>query len=279
MDSFSIYRALRIVNPSPYMYFLRMGLRRPGDTSLAGSSPELLVRVHGRTVEYRPIAGTRPRGVDEVDDRRIEAELRADEKETAEHIMLVDLGRNDVGRVSEYGTVQVKDLMFVERYSHVMHLVSALEGTLRHELSAVDAFRSCFPAGTLTGAPKVRAMEIIEELEPARRGVYGGSVFYADSSGNFDSCIAIRSLLMRRRRRQQAGSGIVAVQLRRKSLKRASTKPKPWCGRLSGREGSPAKGGLNGSPRQIVEGLYGKVEGLCRLVEGLCSEVEGLCRG
>ncbi|MHB1958583.1 MAG: anthranilate synthase component I [Acidobacteriaceae bacterium] len=227
VDPFSIYRALRIVNPSPYMYFLRMGLRRPGDTSLAGSSPELLVRVHGRTVEYRPIAGTRPRGVDEVDDRRIEAELRADEKETAEHVMLVDLGRNDVGRVSEYGTVQVKDLMFVERYSHVMHLVSALEGKLRHELSAVDAFRSCFPAGTLTGAPKVRAMEIIEELEPARRGVYGGSVFYADFSGNFDSCIAIRSLLMRGRQGHiQAGSGIVADSVPEKEFEESVNKAK-----------------------------------------------------
>ncbi|HTU51150.1 MAG TPA: anthranilate synthase component I [Acidobacteriaceae bacterium] len=227
VDPFSIYRALRIVNPSPYMYFLRMGLRRPGDTSLAGSSPELLVRVHGRTVEYRPIAGTRPRGVDEVDDRRIEAELRADEKETAEHVMLVDLGRNDVGRVSEYGSVQVKDLMFVERYSHVMHLVSALEGTLRHELSAVDAFRSCFPAGTLTGAPKVRAMEIIEELEPARRGVYGGSVFYADFSGNFDSCIAIRSLLMRGRQGHiQAGSGIVADSVPEKEFEESVNKAK-----------------------------------------------------
>jgi anthranilate synthase component 1 len=211
VDPFSIYRALRIVNPSPYMYFLRMGLRRPGDTHLAGSSPELLVRVHGRKVEYRPIAGTRPRAADEEEDRRIEAELRADAKEVAEHIMLVDLGRNDVGRVSEYGSVQVKDLMFVERYSHVMHLVSALEGRLRADLSAVDAFRACFPAGTLSGAPKIRAMEIIEELEPARRGIYGGSVFYADFSGNFDSCIAIRSLLMRGRQGHiQAGAGIVA---------------------------------------------------------------------
>ncbi len=227
VDPFSIYRALRIVNPSPYMYFLRMGLRRPGDTHLAGSSPELLVRVHGRKVEYRPIAGTRPRGADEVEDRRIEAELRADEKETAEHIMLVDLGRNDVGRVSEYGTVQVKDLMFVERYSHVMHLVSALEGKLRHELSAVDAFRSCFPAGTLTGAPKVRAMEIIEELEPARRGVYGGSVFYADFSGNFDSCIAIRSLLMRGRQGHiQAGSGVVADSVPEKEFEESVNKAK-----------------------------------------------------
>ncbi len=227
VDPFSIYRALRIVNPSPYMYFLRVGLRRPGDTHLAGSSPELLVRVHGRKVEYRPIAGTRPRGEEEEEDRRIEDELRADEKEVAEHIMLVDLGRNDVGRVSEYGSVQVKDLMYVERYSHVMHLVSALEGTLRPELSAVDAFRACFPAGTLTGAPKVRAMEIIEELEPARRGTYGGSVFYADFSGNFDSCIAIRSLLMRGKQGHiQAGGGIVADSIPEKEFEESVNKAK-----------------------------------------------------
>jgi anthranilate synthase component 1 len=227
VDPFSIYRALRIVNPSPYMYFLRMGLRKPGDTHLAGSSPELLVRVHGRKVEYRPIAGTRPRGADEVQDRAIEADLRADEKEVAEHIMLVDLGRNDVGRVSEYGSVSVKDLMFVERYSHVMHLVSALEGKLRHDLSAVDAFRACFPAGTLTGAPKVRAMEVIEELEPARRGAYGGSVFYADFSGNFDSCIAIRSLLMRGKQGHvQSGGGIVADSVPEKEFEECVNKAK-----------------------------------------------------
>ena len=211
VDPFSIYRALRIVNPSPYMYFLRFGLKKPGDTHIAGSSPELLVRVHDRSVEYRPIAGTRPRGADAEEDRRMEAELRADEKEVAEHVMLVDLGRNDVGRVSEYGSVQLRDLMFVERYSHVMHLVSAIEGKLRADLSAIDAFRSCFPAGTLTGAPKVRAMEILDELEPVRRGIYGGCIFYADFSGNFDSCIAIRTLLMRGKQGHiQAGAGIVA---------------------------------------------------------------------
>ena len=209
------------------MYFLRMGLRRPGDTHLVGSSPELLVRVHGRKVEYRPIAGTRWRAEDEEEDRRIEAELRADAKEVAEHIMLFDLGRNDVGRVSEYGSVQVKDLMFVERYSHVMHLVSALEGKLRADLSAVDAFRACFPAGTLTGAPKIRAMEIIEELEPARRGIYGGSVFYADFSGNFDSCIAIRSLLMRGKQGHiQAGGGIVADSVPEKEYEESINKAK-----------------------------------------------------
>jgi anthranilate synthase component 1 len=299
VDAFDVYRALRIVNPSPYMYFLRFGLdaalatnpdapsesvilsegrspkskdlrfepsasttagvaagfsprntpakkdgasapglpskssasttapsilpmksgkkakkhKKPKPTvhHIVGSSPELLVRVHGRDVEYRPIAGTRPRSADEVEDRRLEADLRADEKEVAEHIMLVDLGRNDVGRVSEYGSVKVKDLMFVERYSHVMHLVSTLEGRLRPELAAIDAFRACFPAGTLSGAPKIRAMEIIEELEPARRGVYGGSIFYADFSGNLDSCIAIRTLYMNGEQGHiQAGAGIVA---------------------------------------------------------------------
>ncbi len=231
VDAFDVYRALRIVNPSPYMYFLRFqgtenreqgagskGKRLAVPCSLStvpchivGSSPELLVRVHGRTVEYRPIAGTRPRSADEVEDRALEASLRADEKEVAEHVMLVDLGRNDVGRVSEYGSVKVKDLMFVERYSHVMHLVSSLEGKLKPELEAIDAFRACFPAGTLSGAPKIRAMEIIEELEPARRGVYGGSILYADFSGNLDSCIAIRTLFMNGEQGYiQAGAGLVA---------------------------------------------------------------------
>ena len=210
VPAFDVYRSLRIVNPSPYMFFLRFG----GDKQaqhIVGSSPELLVRVHGRSVEYRPIAGTRKRSADEVEDRALEADLRADEKEVAEHIMLVDLGRNDVGRVSDFGSVRVKDLMFVERYSHVMHLVSSIEGQLKPELGAIDAFKACFPAGTLSGAPKIRAMEIIEELEPARRGVYGGSVFYADFSGNLDSCIAIRTLYMNGGKGyMQAGAGIVA---------------------------------------------------------------------
>ncbi|HEV2618482.1 MAG TPA: anthranilate synthase component I family protein, partial [Acidobacteriaceae bacterium] len=184
---------------------------RPTVAHIVGSSPELLVRVHGRTVEYRPIAGTRPRSANEAEDRAFEADLRADEKELAEHVMLVDLGRNDVGRVSEYGTVEVKDLMFVERYSHVMHLVTSLEGQLRADLQPIDALRACFPAGTLSGAPKIRAMEIIEELEPARRGVYGGSILYADFSGNLDSCIAIRTLYMNGEQGHiQAGAGIVA---------------------------------------------------------------------
>jgi anthranilate synthase component 1 len=203
---FDLYRALRQVNPSPYLYFLRTG-----DMHILGSSPEMLVRVTGRKLEYRPIAGTRPRGRDEAEDANLEQEMRNDEKERAEHVMLVDLGRNDLGRVSEYGSVKVKDLMYVERYSHVMHLVSALEGTLRKDLDALDAFAACFPAGTLSGAPKVRAMQIIEELEPTRRGVYGGSVLYADFAGNLDSCIGIRTMLMKGKKAYlQAGGGIVA---------------------------------------------------------------------
>ncbi len=230
VDAFDVYRALRIVNPSPYMYFLRFGLdkeaKNAGSTAhIVGSSPELLVRVHGREVEYRPIAGTRPRSADEVEDRAMEADLRADQKEVAEHIMLVDLGRNDVGRVSEFGSVRVKDLMFVERYSHVMHLVSALEGRLRQDLEPIDAFKACFPAGTLSGAPKIRAMEVIEELEPARRGVYGGSILYADFSGNLDSCIAIRTLYMDGEQGHiQAGAGIVADSVPEKEFEECGNK-------------------------------------------------------
>jgi anthranilate synthase component 1 len=217
-DPFAVYRALRIVNPSPYMYFLQLNVDDENKSKpkskpihIVGSSPELLVRVKQRQVEYRPIAGTRPRALDEEEDERRAADLLADGKEVSEHVMLVDLGRNDVGRVSDYGSVRVRDLMIVERYSHVMHLVSAIEGRLRPELSPVDALRSCFPAGTLSGAPKVRAMEIIEELEPTRRGIYGGGVCYADYSGNLDSCIAIRSMLVKDGVGYiQAGAGIVA---------------------------------------------------------------------
>ena len=232
-DSFQVYRALRTVNPSPYMYFLRFtpegalcwhpdkslnsSKKRkqppaaPPAIELAGSSPELLVRVHQGKVEYRPIAGTRPRGSNEEEDQALANEMLHDEKERAEHVMLVDLGRNDVGRVSEFGSVKVDRLMFVERYSHVMHIVSTIEGRLKPELTAVDALRACFPAGTLSGAPKVRAMEIIEELEPSRRGTYGGAVLYADYSGNLDSCIAIRSMLaIGGKGYVQAGAGIVA---------------------------------------------------------------------
>lgn len=229
VDAFSIYRSLRIVNPSPYMYFLRLGLEQAADTHIVGSSPELLVRVTGDRVEYRPIAGTRPRSSDEEEDQRIADELLADEKERAEHVMLVDLGRNDVGRVSEYGTVRVRELMHIERYSHVMHIVSAIEGHLRKGLDAVDAFRACFPAGTLSGAPKIRAMEIIEELEPARRGVYGGAIFYADYSGNFDSCIAIRTLLLQGQPGEekgsvQAGAGIVADSVAEREFEECQNK-------------------------------------------------------
>jgi len=206
VPSFEIYRALRMINPSPYLYFLQTR-----NFQVLGSSPEMLVRVSGRKLEYRPIAGTRPRSTDPEEDRRWEHELREDEKERAEHVMLVDLGRNDLGRVSEYGSVQVKDFMFVERYSHVMHLVSAIESKLRPELHAIDAFAAAFPAGTLSGAPKVRAMEIIEELEPVRRGIYGGAILYADFAGNLDSCIAIRTMFVQGRRAYvQAGAGIVA---------------------------------------------------------------------
>ena len=206
VPAFEIYRALRTVNPSPYLYFLRTG-----DTEVLGSSPEMLVRVTGRKLEYRPIAGTRPRGRDKDEDDRLAREMLADEKERAEHVMLVDLGRNDLGRVSEYGSVRVSDLMYVENYSHVMHIVSSLEGKLRADLDALDAFAACFPAGTLTGAPKIRAMQIIEELEPVRRGVYGGSVLYADFAGNLDSCIAIRTMWMQGKHAYlQAGAGIVA---------------------------------------------------------------------
>ncbi len=205
-DSFSIYRALRTVNPSPYMFFLKMA----GDVVL-GSSPEMLVKVSGREVEYRPIAGTRRRGKDEAEDQALESELLNDEKERAEHIMLVDLGRNDVGRVSEYGSVRVPGLMFVERYSHVMHLVSSIRGRLREGLDMFDALAACFPAGTVSGAPKVRAMEIIHELEPSRRGIYAGAVLYLDYSGNLNSCIAIRTLVVRRNTAYlQVGAGIVA---------------------------------------------------------------------
>ena len=203
---FEIYRALRIVNPSPYMYFLKMP-----DTCIVGSSPEMLVRVRGRQLEYRPIAGTLPRGGNDAEDEANAERLRNDPKERAEHIMLVDLGRNDLGRVSKYGTVRAEDLMFIERYSHVMHLVSSLRGELRNDLDRWDTLMACFPAGTVSGAPKVRAMEIIDELEPTKRGVYAGSVMYADFSNNLDSCIAIRTLVVRGSKGYiQAGGGIVA---------------------------------------------------------------------
>jgi anthranilate synthase component 1 len=205
-DPFTVYRALRHVNPSPYMYFIRAGGR-----SIVGSSPEMLVRVEGRRVETHPIAGTRPRGRNDEEDVRLAEELKRNEKERAEHVMLVDLGRNDVGRVSEYGTVRVPTFMALEKYSHVMHLVSTVEGKLAEDRDRLDALAACFPAGTVSGAPKVRAMEIIAELENRRRGVYAGAVGYVDFAGNLDFCITIRTVVIERGRAYvQAGAGIVA---------------------------------------------------------------------
>jgi anthranilate synthase component I len=205
-DPFTVYRALRHVNPSPYMYFLRVGER-----SIVGSSPEMLVRVEGRQVQTHPIAGTRPRGRNEEEDVRLGEELKRNEKERAEHVMLVDLGRNDIGRVAKYGTVRVPTYMTLERYSHVMHLVSIVEGKLDEQHDRLDALVACFPAGTVSGAPKVRAMEIIAELENRRRGVYAGAVGYLDFAGNLDFCITIRTVLIENGRAYvQAGAGIVA---------------------------------------------------------------------
>ena len=205
VDPIDVYRVLRTLNPSPYMFFLRF----PG-FAIAGSSPEVLVRLQEGVMEVRPIAGTRRRGKDPADDARLEAELRADPKEVAEHVMLLDLGRNDVGRVAEVGTVRVDERMVVERYSHVMHLVSHVSGRVRGDASVADVIRAAFPAGTLSGAPKVRAMEIIEEIEPVRRGLYGGAVGYLGYGGSMDLCIAIRTLLAKSGQiHVQAGAGIV----------------------------------------------------------------------
>jgi anthranilate synthase component 1 len=208
-DPFGIYRALRRINPSPYMFFIDLGGHPP--MVLIGSSPEVLVRLQDRTAEVRPLAGTRPRGADEAEDRRLEAELLADPKERAEHVMLVDLGRNDLGRVCEYNTVHVPELLAIERYSHVMHIVSHVTGQVREGMDAYDLLRATFPAGTVSGAPKVRAMEIIEELEGVRRGPYAGAVGYFGFNGNMDTCITIRTILIRGDTAYlQAGAGIVA---------------------------------------------------------------------
>ena len=205
-DPFEIYRTLRIVNPSPFMFFLRA----PGVT-LVGSSPEIMCRVVDGKVTVRPLAGTRPRGADEEEDRRLAEELLADPKERAEHVMLVDLGRNDVGRVARYGTVELSDVMVIERYSHVMHITSNVTGMLSEGKDAFDALRACLPAGTVSGAPKVRAMEIIDELEPHRRGPYAGAVGYIDYRGNMDTCIALRTIVIQGQQAYiQAGAGIVA---------------------------------------------------------------------
>ncbi|MFH1429123.1 MAG: anthranilate synthase component I [Candidatus Margulisiibacteriota bacterium] len=203
---FDIYRKLRIINPSPHMFYLNFG-----DFQIVGSSPEILVRLEKNTATVRPIAGTRPRGKTVEEDLTLEKDLLADEKERAEHVMLLDLGRNDLGRVCEYNTVHPTDIMIIERYSHVMHLVSNVEGQLRKDKTAVDLFRACFPAGTVSGAPKIRAMEIIDELETVRRGAYAGSVGYFDFAGNMDTCITIRTIVIKDGKAYiQAGGGIVA---------------------------------------------------------------------
>ena len=205
-DPFTVYRALRHVNPSPYMYFMRMG-----PLAIVGSSPEMLVRVEGRRAETHPIAGTRPRGSTDEEDLRLAEELKRNEKERAEHVMLVDLGRNDLGRVCDYGSVRVPQYMALERYSHVMHLVSTVDGRLTEENDHLDALVACFPAGTVSGAPKIRAMQIIAGLEPTRRDIYAGAIGYIDFAGNLDFCIAIRTITIRDgRARIQAGAGIVA---------------------------------------------------------------------
>jgi anthranilate synthase component 1 len=206
VSPFAIYRALRSINPSPYMYHLHLG-----DFHIVGTSPELLVRVEDGVVSNHPIAGTRPRSSDNGKDRALEEDLKADEKERAEHLMLVDLARNDVGRISEPGTVEVTQFMDIERYSHVMHLVSHVQGKLRSDYTQFDAMRACFPAGTVSGAPKIRAMEIIAELEPEKRGPYAGAIGYFDFSGNMDTAIAIRTIVIKDGTAHvQAGGGIVA---------------------------------------------------------------------
>jgi anthranilate synthase component 1 len=219
-DPFDIYRALRVINPSPYMFYLKLG-----EATLVGSSPEILVRVEGENVNVKPIAGTRKRGHDEEEDLLLEKDLLADPKELSEHIMLVDLGRNDVGRVARAGTVEVDELMTVERYSHVMHIVSNVKGLMKKGMGSFEALKACFPAGTLTGAPKVRAMEIIEELEPCKREVYGGCVGYFDFSGNMDMCIAIRTLVIKDSTiHMQAGAGIVADSVPEKEFEETENK-------------------------------------------------------
>jgi len=205
-DPWNIYRALRVINPSPYMFFLKFN-----DLTLVGSSPEVMVKVEKDNITVRPIAGTRPRGETEEEDVALASELLADPKERAEHIMLVDLGRNDVGRVARFGTVHVDEKMIIERYSHVMHITSNVTGRMRPKLSVIDALRACLPAGTVSGAPKIRAMEIINELEPSKRGPYAGAVGYVDFSGNMDTCITIRTIILKDGVAYvQAGAGIVA---------------------------------------------------------------------
>jgi anthranilate synthase component I len=219
-EAINIYRALRTTNPSPYMFYIKLG-----DSTLIGASPEMLVRCHGRKLEYRPIAGTRKRGKTETEDWILAEDLRSDMKEISEHIMLVDLGRNDLGRVSEFGSVEVAEMMKVEKYSHVQHLVTSLKSRLGDNLDRFDALASCFPAGTVSGAPKVRAMQIIDELEPTARGVYAGAIGYIDYAENLDTCIAIRTIKLENKIASiQAGAGIVADSVPEKEFEETINK-------------------------------------------------------
>jgi len=245
-DPFEIYRALRVLNPSPYMYFLKLG-----DTSIVGSSPEMLLKVQDREAFYRPIAGTRPRGRDAAEDDALAAELAADAKERAEHIMLVDLGRNDLGRVSEYGSVSVERLEFVERYSHVMHLVSTLRSRLRPGVDCLEALAACFPAGTVSGAPKVRAMQIIDDLEPTRRGTYAGAILYLDFSGNLDSCIAIRTMVVKNGVAYvQAGAGLVADSVPEREYQETVNKARALIAALEIAHNGEGDAGFSPPPRR-----------------------------
>jgi anthranilate synthase component 1 len=206
VDPLEIYRSLRVVNPSPFMFFVRTP-----QCTLVGCSPEIMCRVEDNTVTVRPLAGTRKRGMDAKQDKALEIELLSDPKERAEHVMLVDLGRNDVGRVAQFGTIELTEVMVVERYSHVMHISSEVQGKLREGLDAFDALKAALPAGTVSGAPKVRAMEVIDSIEPHRRGPYGGAVGYIDYRGNMDTCIALRTMVIQNNViHVQAGCGVVA---------------------------------------------------------------------
>ena len=236
-NPFDIYRALRTINPSPYMFFLDFK-----DFHIIGASPEILVRVEDGAVMTRPLAGTRPRGKDPAEDDRLDKELRSDEKERAEHIMLVDLGRNDIGRVSQPGTVEVSDLMDVERYSHVMHLVSHVQGQLQGDMTPLDALRACFPAGTVSGAPKIRAMEIIAELETEKRGPYAGAVGYLSFSGNMDMAIAIRTMVVNRGiAYTQAGCGVVYDSIPEKEYEESMNKARALLNAVSQAEDTSPK--------------------------------------
>ncbi len=231
-DPMEIYRKLKEINPSPYMYFLDFG-----DLKIIGSSPEILVRVEGKRIVTRPIAGTRPRSRDIVEDEELARELLNDEKERAEHVMLVDLGRNDIGKVSEFGSVRVTEFMVIEKYSHVQHIVSNVEGALKDGMDCLDALLACFPAGTVSGAPKLRAMEIIDELEPNRRGIYAGAIGYICYSGNADLAITIRTIILDEKRKKayiQAGAGIVADSIPEREYEETINKGKALMQALTG---------------------------------------------